>query len=29
LRELFSRWGFKGLLASLPEAAREQQTVLI
>lgn len=29
LRELYSRWGFKGLLASLPETAREQQTVLI
>jgi DNA polymerase I len=29
LRELYSRWGFKGLLASLPETAREQQTILI
>lgn len=29
LRELFSRWGFKGLLASLPQAAGEQQAVLI
>lgn len=29
LRELYSRWGFKGLLASLPQAAGEQQAVLI
>jgi DNA polymerase-1 len=29
LRELYSRWGFKGLLASLPEATRGQQTILI
>lgn len=29
LRELYSRWGFKGLLASLPEERREQQSVLI
>ncbi|HZF01512.1 MAG TPA: 5'-3' exonuclease H3TH domain-containing protein [Methylomirabilota bacterium] len=29
LRELYSRWGFKGLLASLPETAREQQAILI
>ncbi|HXE41412.1 MAG TPA: 5'-3' exonuclease H3TH domain-containing protein, partial [Candidatus Baltobacteraceae bacterium] len=29
LRELFLRWGFKGLLESLPESAREQQTALI
>ena len=29
LRELYSRWGFKGLREALPESAREQQTVLI
>jgi DNA polymerase-1 len=29
LRELYSRWGFKGLLASLPQAAGGQQAVLI
>ncbi len=29
LRELYSRWGFKGLLASLPQTAGEQQPVLI
>jgi DNA polymerase-1 len=29
LRELYSRWGFKGLLTSLPQAAGEQQAVLI
>ena len=29
LRELFQRWGFKGMLAALGQSAREQQTVLI
>ena len=29
LRELYQRWGFKGMLAALEEPAREQQTVLI
>jgi len=29
LRELYERWGFKGMLAALGESAREQQTVLI
>jgi DNA polymerase I len=29
LRELFQRWGFKGMLAALEESPREQQTVLI
>jgi 5'-3' exonuclease len=29
LRELYARWGFKGLLASLPETAGGQQTILI
>jgi DNA polymerase-1 len=29
LRELYQRWGFKGMLAALEESAREQQAVLI
>jgi hypothetical protein len=29
LRELYQRWGFKGLLAALPGPARESQTILI
>ena len=29
LRELYQRWGFRGMLAALGESAREQQTVLI
>jgi DNA polymerase-1 len=29
LRELYQRWGFKGMLAALEGSAREQQTVLI
>jgi len=29
LRELYQRWGFKGMLAVLEEPAREQQAVLI
>jgi DNA polymerase-1 len=29
LRELYRRWGFKGMLAALEEMPREQQTVLI
>jgi DNA polymerase I len=29
LRELFERWGFKGMLAALPEAAPLCQTILI
>ena len=29
LRELYQRWGFKGMLAALDESAREQQAVLI
>jgi len=29
LRGLFEQWGFKGLLAALPEPVREQQAVLI
>jgi DNA polymerase-1 len=29
LRELYSRWGFKGMLMSLPQAAGEQQAILI
>jgi len=29
LRELYARWGFKGLLAALPETAGGQQAVLI
>jgi DNA polymerase-1 len=29
LRELYQRWGFKGLLAALAEPARARQTVLI
>ena len=29
LRELFQRWGFKGMLAALETPAREQQAVLI
>ena len=29
LRELYQRWGFKGMLAALEEPAREQQAVLI
>jgi hypothetical protein len=29
LRELFSRWGFKGMLAALGEPAGERQPVLI
>ena len=29
LRELYGRWGFKGMLAALEEPAREQQAVLI
>lgn len=29
LRELYQQWGFKGLLAALPEPGREQQAVLI
>ena len=29
LRELYQRWGFKGMLAALEAASREQQAVLI
>jgi len=29
LRELYQRWGFKGMLAALEESPREQQAVLI
>jgi DNA polymerase-1 len=29
LRELYQRWGFKGMLAELEESARERQAVLI
>ncbi len=29
LRELYQRWGFKGMLAALEELSREQQAVLI
>jgi hypothetical protein len=29
LRELYQRWGFKGMLVALEESAREQQAVLI
>jgi DNA polymerase-1 len=29
LRELYQQWGFKGLLASLPEPLRENQTILL
>jgi DNA polymerase-1 len=29
LRELYQRWGFKGMLAALAESARERQAVLI
>ncbi len=29
LRELYQRWGFKGMLAALEESARERQAVLI
>jgi DNA polymerase-1 len=29
LRELFARWGFKGMLAALDESVHEQQSVLI
>jgi DNA polymerase-1 len=29
LRELYQRWGFKGLLAALEESAHEQQAILI
>jgi DNA polymerase-1 len=29
LRELYQRWGFKGLLAAMEESSREHQTVLI
>ena len=29
LRELYGRWGFKGMLAALEETARERQAVLI
>jgi len=29
LRELYQRWGFRGMLAALEESSREQQTVLI
>jgi hypothetical protein len=29
LRELFARWGFKGMLAALEGAADGRQTVLI
>ena len=29
LRELYQRWGFKGMLAALDESAREQQAILI
>jgi DNA polymerase I len=29
LRELYQRWGFKGMLAALPGSARESQTILI
>jgi DNA polymerase-1 len=29
LRELYQHWGFKGLLASLPEPWRENQTILL
>jgi DNA polymerase-1 len=29
LRELFTRWGFKGMLAALEESSRARQTVLI
>jgi DNA polymerase-1 len=29
LRELYGRWGFKGMLAALAEPAREQQAILI
>jgi len=29
LRELYQRWGFKGMLAALDESPREQQAVLI
>jgi DNA polymerase I len=29
LRELYRRWGFKGMLTALEEMPREQQTVLI
>jgi DNA polymerase-1 len=29
LRELYQRWGFKGMLAALEESVRERQAVLI
>ena len=29
LRELYQRWGFRGMLAALEESARERQAVLI
>jgi hypothetical protein len=29
LRELYQRWGFKGMLAALESSAHEQQAVLI
>ena len=29
LRELYQQWGFRGLLASLPEPLRENQTILL
>ena len=29
LRELYQRWGFKGMLAALEELSRERQAVLI
>jgi hypothetical protein len=29
LRELYGRWGFKGMLAALEESACERQAVLI
>ena len=29
LRELYQRWGFKGMLAALEESSRERQTILI
>ncbi len=29
LRELYQRWGFNGMLASLPDLTRESQAILI
>ena len=29
LRELYGRWGFKGMIAALDESAHERQAVLI